>query len=314
MMTLKEVPRSGSPTLRKPAKASRGPILAAAVLLVAAGCGRGADDRVREIYALSRIPTPEHVERIVTLAHDPDRDVRASALVALDGVDAGRARSLAREALADRDGLVRAAAVRILAGSADPLVLASLADRAAADPIWQVRAAALEAIASHDDPAVRAAFAHALLDPVRQVRRAALTAGAGTPGLLPTDRLAELLAADPDWQNRVDAARGLGASASPAAFDPLDAAGTDGNEFVRAAVARALRDLAADGVARPTPPPVPSPPPQPVAPLASQEDDTPLAAPAGPPSPAPSPTPSPSASPTPVPTPTPTPTPRDAPG
>ncbi len=168
----------------------------------------------------------------------------------METVDGERAARMAVRALDDRDGLVRAAAVKALGTRADPATILVLAARAGDDPVWQVRARALEAIASSDEPVVREAFARALSDSVRHVRRSALRSGIEHPELLRADRLSDLVVGDPDWENRVDAAHALGGSKDPAAYAGLDAAVHDPNEFVRAAGARERSRLERAGVPR----------------------------------------------------------------
>ena len=214
------------------------------------GCARGLDERIDRAYALARNPTPGNKNRIEALLQDPDRDMRATAVVLMETIDTERAQQMAKQALQDPDGLVRAAAVTALASAADPATISTLSALASDDPVWQVRSRVLETIVPSDDPAVREKFAHALSDPVRHVRRAALRAGIVHTGLLPADRLLALVVADPDWENRVDAARALGASNDPAAYPGLDAALADPNEFVRATAAKERRALTASGVVR----------------------------------------------------------------
>ena len=229
------------------------------VVVLLAGCNAGIDRRIERAYALARNPTEPNKNRIEQLAKDEDRDVRATALVVMGTIDAQRARRMALAAITDPDGFVRAAAVPLVSGpdAIDPETTILLTSRATEDPVWQVRARALEALASSDDPAVREAFIRALSDSVRQVRRTALRAGIGQPGLLPVDLLSALVVADPDWENRVEAAAALGASKDPAAFAGLDTALHDPNEFVRTAAARERRELSRAGVTPPPPPPEP---------------------------------------------------------
>lgn len=253
-MVLKAVAFSGSPTRRKFARTPRRslkPTLAAMLaMVVLAGCKAGIDDRISRAYALGRHPTEPNKNRLEALLRDDDRDVRATAIVVMETIDPERAQRMAASALDDPDGLVRAAAVALSGHGADALTLKQLAARAGDDPAWQVRTRALEAIAGSDDPAVREAFARALVDSVRQVRWAALSAGVDHPGLLPAERLADLVVSDPDWENRVEAARALGALKDPAAYPGLDAAVGDPNEFVRATAARERRNLERAGIAR----------------------------------------------------------------
>ena len=214
------------------------------------GCQTGIDGRITRAYSLARHPSEANKNRIESLLRDEDRDVRATALVVMAGIDKGRARRMAMGALTDPDGLVRAAAVGLCVDGVDAETTRLLSARATDDPVWQVRARALEAIASSDDPAVREAYVHALTDSVRHVRRAALKAGIDHPGLLSVDLVSNLVVSDTDWENRVEAAIALGASKEPAAYAGLDAAVADPNEFVRATAAQERRELERAGIPR----------------------------------------------------------------
>lgn len=263
-MTLKVVPNGGSPTFRKLAKA----ILLILLAALAGGCGRNVDARIRALYNEQRHIDDRAKSRIEAALLDPDRDVRATALVVMRGIDAERAAKMADRALDDNDALVRGAAVRVLGDRIDTAnpdsgLVQRLASQAAGDPAWQVRAAALDALAAVDDPVAVLAFARALDDPVRHVRRAALEVAARRQGLGQVDRIGRLASADPDWENRVVAAEALGNISEAQAYEGLDAARHDPNEFVRAAAARSLREIERAGVARPAPEP---PPPAPAAP------------------------------------------------
>ena len=213
----------------------------AASLLV--GCSSGVGERINRAYTLARHPTPRNVDRIEAMLHDGDRDVRATALVVMQTLDTTRANRMATVAIQDPDGLVRAAAVTIVAAHSDPAAASGLAKLAVDDPVWQVRARALEGLSGTDDPALQEAFARALSDPVRHVRRTAIRAGIEHPGLLPVERLSDLIVSDPDWENRVDAARALGAMKDAGVAAALETALADPNEFVRAAAAAARRGL-----------------------------------------------------------------------
>ena len=267
-MVVEAVPIDG---VRKPPttlKALAACALAVLAATVPAGCRGGMESRIDQISALGRKPTEPNLNRIVAMAEDPDRDVRANAILVLNSADSARARKLARRAIDDKDGVVRGVAVEVLAPEvAGDLDLAhTLAAMATEDAVWQVRRHALGAIEGIDDPAVRAAFEAALSDAVRQVRRTALDAGHAHPGLLPVERVADLSAKDPDWENRVAAARVLAASADADALPALAAAEADPNEFVRAEAARGRRVLEKALAAVPAAPAAPAGPAPPAAP------------------------------------------------
>ncbi len=251
---LKSVAVGGLPTSRKLARTfgdrARLVVLIGAAMLSTAACKSRLDDRISDAFALGRRPTESKKQRIEALAHDDDRDIRATALVVMDSVDHVRAKKIAAEALQDPDGLIRAAAVMVLGREPDTEMIHVLAALAIVDPMWQVRARAIDAIGAADDPKALESIAQAVSDPVRHVRRAALEVGVERPGLLPTEAVTSLLKGDPDWENRVQAALVLGGSTDPAAYPALEAAVEDSNEFVRAAASRGLRRLAEAGVDR----------------------------------------------------------------
>jgi len=225
------------------------------------GCRSRADDRIARAHELGRNPTEPNKNRVEKLMEDDDRDVRATALVVMGGMDPPRAKRMAAAALSDRDGLVRAAAVSILSDAPAPEMIRTLVALATDDPVWQVRARAVDAVAPLGREAVGEVFSRALSDPVRHVRRAALRACAERSFSCPVDRLSALVVEDSDWENRVEAARALGASSDPNAYAGLDAAARDPNEFVRATAAGARRALERAAIPRPPAPPPPAPPP-----------------------------------------------------
>jgi len=235
------------------------PVVRCGVVLVGiaqlGGCRREPADRIAELRDLARHPGPPQLRRIESAFVDADRDVRATSLVLLSEVAPERGQELARRGLDDADGVVRAAAVRVLAPHLDAPLTERLAVLAAGDPVWQVRSNALEALSGSEGDSVRQAFERGASDGNPEVRRAALVAGARRPGLLPFPVVAQILAADEAWENRVLAAQILGASGDPAAYAGLDEAVRDGHEFVRAAASRERQILVRSGAVRPTPPP-----------------------------------------------------------
>jgi HEAT repeat protein len=251
---LKDVALHGLPSSRKSVRTHSCGLgkLAATALFVAlmTGCQGGVDERIRHVHRLAVHPTDANKSRIEAMLADPDRDVRATALVVMEGADRERAKRMAAAALDDADELVRAAAVPISGEDADDDMIRRLAAKGLSDTSWQVRARCLAAISRSDDPAVYEAYALALSDEASQVRSAALAAGLTRPGLLPTDRVVALLADDPAWENRVEAARTLGVSQDPGAYPGLDAALSDPNEFVRATAARERQTLERSGAGR----------------------------------------------------------------
>jgi HEAT repeat protein len=262
LATVKVVPIRGKRKLPTGVKGSVRGALVTACILALAGCDGGPESRIRRAYELGRNPTEPNKNRLVALAGDSDRDVRANALVVLETIDSARAAALGRKALGDPDGVVRAAAIKVIAAdaAADPELMRTLVGVATDDPSWLVRRRALAAVAAIDDPAVGEALSAALFDSIRYVRRTALEVGLTRPGFLPFDRIADLVSSDPDWENRVLAARALALSADPGAFAPLEAAAKDPNEFVRVAATRGRKALRESGIV-PPPPPAPEPKP-----------------------------------------------------
>lgn len=218
--------------------------------MLLAGCENGVDARIRHAHALGEHPTLANKDRIEALLKDEDRDVRATAIVVMEAIDRERAKRMAVAALDDADGLVRSVAVPLCGEGAGDEMIRRLAGLAVSDPAWQVRGRALTAIAAADDPAVYEAFLRVFSDGMWRVRQSALIAGMARPGLLPTDRVVELVYGDPSWENRVEGVRALGASLDRGAYAGLDLAMADPNEFVRASAARERRTLEASGVAR----------------------------------------------------------------
>ena len=263
--SLEAVPSDGCRRIPQPPTRPTGSLSGAVTLLlvslVAAACQGDPQARIRQVRAWSLDPSEPHKARIRAALGDKDRDVRAAALSAMLEVDPASAQEMARTALTDPDGLVRAAAVRGLPlppGGGDVERLCALAN---ADPAWQVRAAALEALVPAEGTIVAQAFVTALDDTVKAVRKVALDGAKLRPGTVPVERLARSVVEDPEWDNRVAAAEALGASGTPEAYAALDAAAGDGNEFVRATAAGQRRVLEQAGILRPPPPPTPEPTP-----------------------------------------------------
>jgi HEAT repeat protein len=219
------------------------------------GCRESPESKIAELRGLARRPGTAEVRRIESALSDPDRDVRATALTLVAGIDPDRGHDIALRALDDPDGIVRSAAVRVLTSRPETVPLDRLTSMATLDSAWQVRTAALEGLTTAGLDAIRPVFEQATADSHREVRHAALAAAAGHPGLIPTAAAARVLAEDTDWENRILAVEILGGSGDTEAYAPLDEAVLDPHEFVRAAATRARQALVRSGVPRPTPPP-----------------------------------------------------------
>src|SRR5215470_11686416 len=148
MMVVEAVPIDG---IRKPPtrlKAFASCALAVLAATVPGGCSSGMESRIDRVSALGRKPTEPNLNRLATMADDPDRDVRANVILVLNSADSARARKLARRAIEDRDGVVRGVAVEVLAPevAGDPALAHTVATMATQDAVWQVRRRALDAI------------------------------------------------------------------------------------------------------------------------------------------------------------------------
>jgi len=219
-------------------------LIAVSVLSMLIGffaCHQDRNERISGIYALQAEPTLENQQKIRDLLNDPNRDVRATAVNALVSIGVDDAAELARAALADDDGFVRATAAKLLGDLGDPANADRLVVRLSedADPIVRRRAA--EALSRIGGETAVAGLAVALSDPIEDVRLAA------TRGLRELDpgyakpELARLLLEDPNYEIRVQSARALGLTGDPEMLPLLEAALEDPNEFVRASAANALR-------------------------------------------------------------------------
>jgi HEAT repeat protein len=212
-----------------------------ALLTLIAGCGSGSEQRRASIYELERHPTEESILRVRAMLDDPDRDVRATALNALVGLELADRGELALDALDDGDGFVRATAAKLLGEVGETSYAPALAALLEQDPDPVVRQRAAEALAELGQEAGRAALASGLADPVERVRLASLEGlGDLDPGFA-TEAVARLLAEDESWEVRARAARALAGVDDPGVVPALEGAQNAPNEYVRSAAANALR-------------------------------------------------------------------------
>jgi HEAT repeat protein len=216
-------------------------ILLAALCLCAVHCAEGTAERRASIYELRANPTQDNVERIRAMLSDADRDIRATALNALVGLEVADSAALAVGGLRDEDGFVRATAAKLIGDLGDPahvgvLTKALLED---SDPVARQRAA--ESLEILGGEGALAALASCLDDPMERVRLACidglrkLDPGFAKAGLL------RLLAEDSAWEVRAQAARTLGLTGDPEVVEALETALGDPNEFVRSAATNALK-------------------------------------------------------------------------
>lgn len=209
--------------------------------LAASGCGSDPAERRGSIYALKADPTARNVQLIRERLADPDRDVRATVLNALVELEVADAAQLVQGALDDPDGFVRATAAKLLGDLDRSSLVPALARVLAQDPDPVVRQRAAESLARLGGPSALEALSYALVDPIERVRGAVVEAlGDLDPGFA-VEALIELLQTDGVWEIRAQAAQALGQSGDPAAAVALNEALSDPNEFVRSAVANALK-------------------------------------------------------------------------
>ena len=217
------------------------PAILAVVCLVALHCGPRPEERRISIYDLKSDPTLENVKQIRDLLADADRDVRATALNAMVGLDAADSASLAVNALRDPDGFVRATAAKLLGDLADPAHVVALSECLLRDPDPVARQRAAESLTRLGGPGALDALAQGLADPMERVRMAVVDGLAKIdPGYARLE-LARLLREDAVWEVRAQAAHALGLSGDPEIAPDLRAALEDPNEFVRSAAGHALR-------------------------------------------------------------------------
>ncbi len=228
----------GSPGRRLAARAAL-----SALLALAAGCASEPQDRIARIYAWKGEPTPRNVAKIRSLLTDTDRDVRATALHALVAIAVPDAAEIAKAALSDPDGFVRAMAAKSLGSVGTRRDVAQLVELLASDPDWHARQRAVEALETLGGPDAISALNAALEDPVSGVRLAAVRALGSLDPAAAVGTLARMVLDDPEWEIRVHAVRALGLSRRTEALGALEAARDDPNEFVRATASLALKRL-----------------------------------------------------------------------
>lgn len=210
--------------------------------LALAGC-RSGEDASQRIYDLSRDPTPAAIAEIRGYLDAEAPKERAAAMFKLVDLGVPDSLDLALAGLEDPDGFVRATAATLLGELRADQAVEILARHLLEDPDPVVRQRAAESLAEIGGDAATSALVRALEDPLGNVRLAAVR---GVTELDPGrgfDSLLQLLAEDPDWEVRAQAAAGLGRAGNPAAAPALRTALGDRNEFVRAAAQNALRQL-----------------------------------------------------------------------
>ncbi len=138
-----------------------------------------ADHRVR-IAGVRALVSVDNWTALTAVAHDENREVRVAAAHGLATVGRGGAHTL-RELAADRDPLVRAAALAALAALGGPEDSAILAG-ALSDSAWQVRVGAARGWGAAGVAAAAQPLRDALTDPHPDVRKAAVLTLSGWSG------------------------------------------------------------------------------------------------------------------------------------
>jgi HEAT repeat protein len=213
----------------------------ALLLLGALACSDKPADRRAQIYDLKTEATPEGVERIRELLDDEDGTVRAYAVHALVEIGVPDATALALEALSDPDSYTRRIAARALEDLADPTAVPALGKTVVEDEDYRVREWAADALAAIGTEAAILELTRALEDPVKEVRLAAVKGIVKRQPEAAVDAFVSMVLEDPEWEIRVQAAAALGKIDREDVVPALEEAANDPNEFVRAAVASALR-------------------------------------------------------------------------
>ena len=219
------------------------PLLLVVIALCSVACIKTAAERRASIYDLRDDPTEKHIQAIRDYLDDTDRNVRATALNVLVGLEVPDSVSLSLDALGDTDGFVRATAAKLLGDTEDSSHVGVLAVLLSEDSDPIVRQRAAESLNDVAGPGAVEALARGIEDPVDKVR---LVCVEGLRSLGPAaaiDGLIRLLQEDTVWEVRAQAARALGSTGAPEAGPALEAALADENEFVRSAATNGLRML-----------------------------------------------------------------------
>lgn len=216
-------------------------IAAAAILAASLGCSDSPEERREEIYDLKSDASPENIQRIRARLEDQDGEVRAYALHALVRLGVPDATSLAIDGLSDSDSYARKIAARALEDLADPSAVAALGRVVIEDEDYRVREWAAQALTAIGTGDAVVELTRALDDPVKEVRLAAVRGIVKRQPEAAVDTFVSMVLEDPEWEIRVQAAAALGMIGREDVIPALEEAANDPNEFVRAAVAGALR-------------------------------------------------------------------------
>lgn len=211
--------------------------------LLAVSCGGDVADRRAALYDLQADGSPEAQRKLVAAVDDPEPDVRATALTLLVGTEAEGTVDRLRAALDDPDAFVRATAAKLLGDLEVRPAAPRLVELLLEDPDARVRRPVADALGRIGGDVAAEGLRRGLADPIQSVRLAAIANAVKVDAEGSKAEFTRLLLDDPIWEVRVQAARGLGRAGDPETETALRAALEDENEFVRAAAAKALRDL-----------------------------------------------------------------------
>jgi len=227
------------------ARFARSRVAGALVLLclTAVHCDGDANERRTSVYKLRADPTEENLAEIRLMLGDPDRDIRATALNALVGLEVPDSAELALAGLVDEDGFVRATAAKLLGDLDDPSTVGALRDALLGDSDAVARQRAAESLAELGGPDALEALSSGLGDPMQRVRLASVEGLRVLDPSYARDRLLALLVDDSVWEVRAQVARTLGTTGETEVRPALEAALGDPNEFVRSAATNALKML-----------------------------------------------------------------------
>jgi HEAT repeat protein len=213
--------------------------------VVQLGCEPSAEARRGSIYDLRRDPTVENIAKIRGMLTDPDRDIRATALNTLVGMQVDDAELLALAGIEDEDGFVRSIAAKRLGDLGLIGNAALLVTVLSEDPDPRARRTAAQALELLGGEVAAAGLARGLDDPMKDVRLASVTAIRRVDPTRATAALARLLLEDSIWEVRMQAAGALGLCGDTSVIPVLEAAVTDRNSFVSSAAVAALATLRA---------------------------------------------------------------------
>jgi aminopeptidase N len=130
---------------------------------------------------------------------------------------------LAYQALHDADSTGRVRAAIELRPSRSEIGVKALTEAACKDPFWAVRLEAVKSLAEYKNDASRAGLVEAVKDKDSKVRRAAITGLAAFKDKRLAELFTNIINSDPSYYAVAEAAKALGQTGAPGAFDTLTA-------------------------------------------------------------------------------------------